>query len=156
MPVVVLGLSGTPNAGDELLVVESERKAREVALYRQGKFRDVKLARQSHRSSRTCSRRPRTRRRRRRAASLLKTDVQGSAEALRDALAKLSTDEVQVKVIASGVGGITESDVTLAAASRARIIGFNVRADAAAREADQGDGRRRALLQHHLRSHRRR
>ena len=133
MPVQVLGLSGAPNAGDELLVVESERKAREVALYRQGKFRDVKLARQAARVEDVFSQMEAEK------ASvisiLLKADVQGSVEALRDALTKLSTDEVQVKVIASGVGGITASDVQLAAASKARIIGFNVRADAAAREA---------------------
>jgi translation initiation factor IF-2 len=133
MPVVVLGLSGTPNAGDDVLVVESERKAREVALYRQGKFRDVKLAKQGPTKledvfSQMDENKAGV------VALLIKTDVQGSAEALRDALTKLSTQEVAVKVIASGVGGITESDVTLAAASRARIIGFNVRADAAARE----------------------
>ena len=133
MPVVVLGLSGSPNAGDDLLVVENERKAREVALYRQSRFRDVKLARQTTRSDdvfsqidgdKTGS-----------IAIVLKADVQGSAEALRDALTNLSIDEIQVKVIASGVGGITVSDVQLAAASKARIIGFNVRADAGAREA---------------------
>jgi translation initiation factor IF-2 len=137
-PVVVLGLSGTPNAGDELLAVESERKAREVALYRQGKFRDVKLARTATRAEDVFSQMG--------AAQagviavLLKTDVQGSAEALRDALIKLSTDEVQVRVIASGVGGITASDIQLAAASKAFVIGFNVRADAAAREAVKETG----------------
>ena len=97
MPVVVLGLSGAPNAGDELLVVESERKAREVALHRQGKFRDVKLAQAGRRAPRTCSRRW-ARPRPASVAVLIKTDVQGSAEALRDALNKLSTDEVQVQV----------------------------------------------------------
>jgi translation initiation factor IF-2 len=133
MPVVVLGLSGTPNAGDELMVVENERKAREVALYRQGKFRDVKLARQSPTKLEDVF--SQTEENRSGVINLLiKSDVQGSAEALRDALSKLSTDEVAVKVIASGVGGLTESDVSLAAASKARIIGFNVRADAAARE----------------------
>ncbi len=133
MPVVVLGLSGSPNAGDELLALESERKAREVALYRQGKFRDVKLARATPRPEDAFSQMGTEK-----AgviAVLLKSDVQGSAEALRDALLKLSTDEVQIKVIASGVGGITISDVQLAAASNARIIGFNVRADSGAREA---------------------
>jgi translation initiation factor IF-2 len=133
MPVVVLGLSGTPNAGDDLLVVENERRAREVALYRQSKFRDVKLARQTTRSEDVFSQMDSEK-----AGSiaiLLKADVQGSAEALRDALAALSIDEVQVKVIASGVGAITVSDVQLASASKARIIGFNVRADAGAREA---------------------
>jgi translation initiation factor IF-2 len=134
MPVVVLGLSGTPNAGDEVLAVENERKAREVALYRQGKFRDVKLARQSPTKLEDVF--SQTEESRSGVINLLiKADVQGSAEALRDALSKLSSDEVAVKVIASGVGGLTESDVSLAAASKARIIGFNVRADAAAREA---------------------
>jgi translation initiation factor IF-2 len=138
MPVVVLGLSGAPNAGEELLAVESERKAREVALYRQGKFRDVKLARQATRAEDVFSQMGEEK------AGvinvLLKADVQGSAEAIRDALTKLSTDEVAVKVIASGVGGITVSDVQLAAASKARIIGFNVRADSGAREALKDTG----------------
>jgi translation initiation factor IF-2 len=132
LPVVVLGLSGAPNAGDELLVVESERKAREVALYRQGKFRDTKLAKQGPAKfedmmSQMGDGKTAT------VQVVLKADVQGSAEALRDALTKLSTDEVAVKVVSSGVGGITESDVTLAQASNARIIGFNVRADSSAR-----------------------
>jgi translation initiation factor IF-2 len=138
MPVVVLGLSAAPNAGDELLVVESERKAREVALYRQGKFRDVKLARTSTRAEDVFSQMGEAKAGV--VAVLIKADVQGSAEALREALGKLSTDEVQVKVIASGLGGITVSDVQLAAASRALIIGFNVRADAGAREAVKETG----------------
>src|SRR5579863_1157432 len=137
-PVVVLGLSGAPNAGDELLVVENERKAREVALYRQGKFRDVKLARAATRAEDVFSTMGEVK------AGiipvLIKTDVQGSAEALRDALIKLSTDEVKVSVIASGVGGITASDIQLAAASKAFVIGFNVRADSAAREAMKETG----------------
>ncbi len=131
VPVQVLGLSDAPNAGDELLVVESERKAREVALHRQGKFRDVRLATAAKKSDDVFSQMGgeagET------VQLIVKADVQGSAEALRDALSKLGNDEVTVRVIASGVGGITESDVTLAIASRARIIGFNVRADAAAR-----------------------
>jgi translation initiation factor IF-2 len=138
MPVVVLGLAGSPNAGDELLAVESERKAREVALYRQGKFRDVKLARQTTKVEDVFASigedKPGG------VTIVLKADVQGSAEALRDALSKLSTEEVQVKVVASGVGGITISDVQLAAASKARIIGFNVRADSAARDAIKETG----------------
>jgi len=139
LPVVVLGLSGAPNAGDELLVVESERKAREVALYRQGKFRDTKLAKQAPQKledmlSQMGENKAAT------VQLVIKADVQGSSEALRDALTKLSTDEVAVKVVSSGVGGITESDVTLAAASNARIIGFNVRADAAARNAIKETG----------------
>ncbi|HEX9208041.1 MAG TPA: translation initiation factor IF-2 [Steroidobacteraceae bacterium] len=138
VPVQVLGLSDAPNAGDDLMVVESERKAREVALYRQGKYRDVRLAGATKKVEDVFSQMGE-------AAGqtvniIVKADVQGSAEALRDALSKIGTDEVTVKVIASGVGGITESDVSLAAASRARIIGFNVRADGAARSAmkDQG------------------
>ncbi len=132
LPVVVLGLSGAPNAGDDLLVVESERKAREVALYRQGKFRDTKLAKQGPAKledmlSQMGDGKAAT------MQLVVKADVQGSAEALRDSLEKLSTDEVAVKIVSSGVGGITESDVTLAQASNARIIGFNVRADSSAR-----------------------
>jgi translation initiation factor IF-2 len=133
MPVVVLGLSSPPNAGDELLALESERKAREVALYRQGKSRDNKLAGTAKRAEDVFSQMGEAK------AGvvtvLLKSDVQGSAEALREALTKLSTDEVQVKLLGSGLGGITVSDVQLAAASGALIIGFNVRADSGAREA---------------------
>jgi translation initiation factor IF-2 len=138
MPVVVLGLSSPPNAGDEILAAESERKAREVALYRQGKFRDVKLARQTARPEDVFSQMGEAKAGV--VAVLIKSDVQGSAEALNEALAKLSTEEVQVKVIASGLGGITVSDVQLAAASRAHIIGFNVRADAGARDAMKETG----------------
>jgi len=131
IPVVVLGLSGAPNAGDELLVVESERKAREVAMHRQARSRDVKLAKQSANIQDVFSNmgdaKPNV------VQLLVKADVQGSVEALRDALNGLSTSEVAVNVVASGVGGLTESDVTLAAASKARIIAFNVRGDAAAR-----------------------
>ena len=138
VPVAVLGLSNAPNAGDDLLAVESERKAREVALYRQGKFRDVRLATAAKKAEDVFSQMGEQ------AGEsvqlIVKADVQGSAEALRDALSKLGTDEVAVKVIASGVGGITESDVTLAAASRARVIGFNVRADSAARAAMKESG----------------
>jgi len=138
MPVVVLGLSAAPNAGDELLAVESERKAREVALYRQGKFRDVKLARQTTRAEDVFSQMGEEKAGV--VSVLIKADVQGSVEALREALTKLSTEEVQVKVIASGLGGITVSDVQLAAASRALVIGFNVRADAGARDAVKETG----------------
>jgi translation initiation factor IF-2 len=138
MPVQVLGLQGTPNAGDEIIAVENERKAREVALYRQGKFRDVKLAKQASKMQDVFAQMEEQKVGN--IAILLKTDVQGSAEALRDALNKLSTEEVAVKIIASGVGGITISDVQLAAASNARIIGFNVRADGAARDAMKDAG----------------
>jgi translation initiation factor IF-2 len=138
MPVVVLGLSSAPNAGEELLVLESERKAREVALYRQGKFRDVKLARQATRAEDVFSQLGEDKAGV--VAVLLKGDVQGSVEALREALTKLSTEEVQVKLVASGLGGITVSDVQLAAASKALIIGFNVRADSGARDAVKETG----------------
>lgn len=132
LPVEILGLSGVPSAGESAVVVADERKAREVALFRQGKFRDVKFARQQQ-------------------AKLddmfnqmeegevqdlnilLKADVQGSLEAISDALTKLSTDEVRVKLVATGVGGINESDAHLAVASNAVVIGFNVRADAGAK-----------------------
>ncbi|HLT92410.1 MAG TPA: translation initiation factor IF-2 [Woeseiaceae bacterium] len=138
-PVVVLGLSKTPNAGDDFLVVKNERKAREVAEYRQAKARESKLAQQQAAKledmfSQMTEGEEKT------IPLLIKSDVHGSAEALRDALTKLSTDEVKVKVIASGVGGITESDATLAAASKATIIGFNVRADNAARNAIKESG----------------
>ena len=138
-PVAVLGLSNTPNAGDEFLVVKNERKAREVAEFRQGKARESKLAQQqaskledmfSQMTEAETSEVP----------LIIKSDVHGSTEALRDALTKLSNDEVKVKVISSGVGGITESDATLAAASNAVIIGFNVRADGAARSAIKESG----------------
>ncbi len=138
-PVVVLGLSKTPNAGDDFLVVKNERKAREVAEFRQSKARDAKLAQQQaskledvftqmeEGESTTV-------------ALIIKSDVHGSAEALRDALTKLSSDEVKVNVVSSGVGGITETDANLAAASNAVVIGFNVRADAAARTALKESG----------------
>jgi translation initiation factor IF-2 len=138
MPVVVLGLASPPNAGDDLLVVESERKAREVALYRQGKFRDVKLARQAPRSEDVFSQMGEEKAGV--VSVLIKADVQGSAEALRESLDKLSTPEVQVRVLGSALGGITVSDVQLAAASKALIIGFNVRADAGARDAIKDTG----------------
>ncbi|MBW7982778.1 translation initiation factor IF-2 [Enterobacillus tribolii] len=132
IPVEILGLSGVPAAGDEATVVRDEKKAREVALYRQGKFREVKLARQqkaklenmfSNLGEGEVSE----------LNIVMKADVQGSVEAITDSLLKLSTDEVKVKIIGSGVGGITETDATLAAASNAIVLGFNVRADASAR-----------------------
>jgi translation initiation factor IF-2 len=138
IPVVVLGLSGAPNAGDELLVVESERKAREVAMHRQAKSRDVKLAKQSANMQDVFTNMGETKPNL--VQLLVKADVQGSVEALRDALNALSTNEVAVNVVSSGVGGLTESDVTLAAASKARIIAFNVRGDAAARTAIKDHG----------------
>ena len=132
IPVEVLGLSGVPAAGDEATVVRDEKKAREVALYRQGKFRDVKLARQqkaklenmfSNMAEGDVAE----------LNVIVKADVQGSVEAIVQSLMELSTDEVKVKVVGSGVGGITETDATLAAASNAIIVGFNVRADGSAR-----------------------
>jgi translation initiation factor IF-2 len=138
-PVVVLGLSKTPNAGDDFLVVKNERKAREVAEFRQARARESKLAQQQASKledmfSQMTEAEGKT------IPVLIKADTHGSTEALRDALTKLSTDEVKVKVISSGVGGITESDATLAAASNATIIGFNVRADGAARAALKESG----------------
>ncbi|MGR2768315.1 translation initiation factor IF-2 [Photobacterium ganghwense] len=133
IPVEILGLSGVPSAGDEATVVRDERKAREVAMYRQGKFRDVKLARQQKAKLENMFANM--------AAGevaelnvVLKADVQGSVEAIADSLRKLSTDEVKVNIVGSGVGGITETDAVLAAASNAIVLGFNVRADASARK----------------------
>jgi translation initiation factor IF-2 len=134
LPAQVLGLSAPPNAGDELLVVADERTARDVAQERQAKLRDVRLAKQAGQKKDDVFLQM-GEEGRQSIQLLVRADVQGSAEALSDALTKLGTDEVVVKVIASGVGGITESDVMLAAASRAQIIGFDVRADAAARAA---------------------
>lgn len=139
MPVAVLGLSGTPSAGDDMLVVKNERKAREVADARRAKAHESRLAQQQaarlenlfsqmkdgERSSVTV---------------LVKADVQGSAEALKDALLKLSTDEVHVNVVSSGVGGISETDVNLAVASGAIIVGFNVRAESSAKALIEENG----------------
>ncbi len=132
MPVEVIGLANTPVAGDDATVVADERKAREVALFRQGKFRNVRLAAQS--ADKFAGAFERLADSQLKVLNLvIKADVQGSAEAISDALVKLSTDEVKVKVVANGVGAITESDVNLSLASHAMIIGFNVRADTAAR-----------------------
>ena len=133
IPVVVLGLSGAPNAGDDMIVVQDERKAREIADKRQTQSRDQKFATQQATKledvfSQMQDGKVNT------VTLMIKADVQGSAEALGDALSKLSTDEAKVNIISSGVGGISESDVNLAQASSARIIAFNVRADAAARK----------------------
>ena len=133
IPVEILGLSDVPNAGEDALVLADEKKAREVALFRQGKYRDVRLAKQQaaklenmfnnmgEGAAQNLS-------------VIIKADVQGSYEALAGSLQKLSTDEVKVSVLHSGVGGISESDVNLAIASGALIIGFNVRADGSARK----------------------
>ncbi len=139
IPVVVLGLSGTPSAGDEVLVVADERKAREVALFRQAKSREVQLARQK--ASKMEDMFSQMGKNKVDILNLLiKADVQGSVEALRDSLTKLSNEEVAVKIVASGVGGINESDVNLAIASDAILVGFNVRADAAARRLGEESG----------------
>jgi translation initiation factor IF-2 len=138
-PVVVLGLSKTPSAGDDFLVVKNERKAREVAEFRQSRTRETKLAQQQASKLEDMFSQM-TEGEAKVVPVMIKSDVHGSTEALRDALTKLSNEEVQVKVISSGVGGITESDATLAAASKAVIIGFNVRADAAARAAIKESG----------------
>ncbi len=137
IPVEIQGLSDVPAAGDDLMVLGDEKKAREIALYRQGKFRDTKLAKQQAAKlenmfeqigeSRTLP-------------LIIKADVQGSQEALVHALTKLSTDEVKVQVVHAAVGGISESDVGLAIASKAVIIGFNVRADQLARKMAETNG----------------
>ena len=139
IPVEVLGLSEVPAAGAEVMVLGDERKAREIALFRQGKYRDVKLAKQhaaklenmfeqmGEGEVKTLS-------------LIIKADVQGSFEGLTHALSKLSTDEVKVNIVHSAVGGITESDVNLALASKAVIIGFNARADGMARKLAESNG----------------
>jgi translation initiation factor IF-2 len=139
IPVEIQGLSDVPLAGEEVMVLGDERKAREIALFRQGKFRDVKLAKQQaaklenmfaeggETEVKTLT-------------LIVKADVQGSYEALATALAKLSTDEVKVNIVHAAVGGITESDVNLALASKAVIIGFNTRADVAARKLAEHNG----------------
>ncbi|WP_142809053.1 translation initiation factor IF-2 [Tepidiphilus olei] len=139
MPVEILGLEDVPQAGEEFVVLPDERKAREIALYRQGKFREVKLAKQQalklenlfeQMSEGEVKTLP----------IIIKADVQGSLEALKQSLEKLSTDEVKVQVIHGAVGGISESDVNLAQASNAIIIGFNVRSDASARKLAESYG----------------
>ncbi len=132
IPVEILGLSGVPAAGDEAIVVANERKAREVATFRQGKSREIKLARQQQAKLENMFNTMEEGE----VSTLnlvIKADVQGSVGALSESLRKLSTDEVRVNVVASGVGGITESDMNLALASSAVVIGFNVRAEASAK-----------------------
>ncbi len=134
-PVAVTGLSGTPVAGDDAVVLEDERKAREVAEFRHSKARGIKLALQQASNLDDVFGQLKAAGEMKSVQILLKADVHGSAEALRESLEDISNDEVKVKVISSGVGGITETDVGLAAASNAVIIGFNVRADSKARDA---------------------
>ncbi|MFC2993148.1 MULTISPECIES: translation initiation factor IF-2 [Halomonas] len=139
MPVEIQGLDGTPDAGDDFMVVADEKKAREVANFRQGKYREVRLARQqkaklenmfSQMGQDEVAK----------VNVVLKADVQGSLEAIKGALEELSTDEVEVAVVSSGVGGITGTDANLALASEAIVVGFNVRADVAAREIIEREG----------------
>ncbi|MDB5862256.1 MAG: hypothetical protein JWO70_62, partial [Betaproteobacteria bacterium] len=139
LPVEVLGLSDVPAAGSEVIALGDERKAREIALFRQGKYRDVKLAKQQSAKLENMfdgigegSKRILT--------VIVKADVQGSYEGLAHALAKLATDEVKVNIVHAAVGGITESDINLALASKAVVIGFNTRADAAARKLAESAG----------------
>ncbi len=133
IPVEILGLSDVPAAGDEAMGLADERKAREIALFRQGKFRDVKLAKQQAAKLESMFEQMREGEIKT-LPLIIKADVQGSQEALVHALQRLSTAEVRVQVIHSAVGGISESDVNLAQASKAVIIGFNARADANARK----------------------
>ena len=139
MPVEVLGLSSPPNAGEEALVVADERKAREIAMFRQGKYREVKLARQQAAKLENVFEQM-TEGEVSSLNVIIKGDVQGSVEALSESLTKLSTEEVKVNVVASATGGISETDVNLAIASKAIIVGFNVRADAAARQLIESEG----------------
>lgn len=139
IPVEILGLDGTPEAGDELSVVADEKKAREVALFRQGKYREVKLAR-AHAGKLENIFETMGQEEKKTLNIVLKTDVRGSLEALQGSLSGLGNDEVQVRVIGGGVGGITESDANLALASNAVLFGFNVRADAGARKIVEQEG----------------
>jgi translation initiation factor IF-2 len=139
IPVEIQGLSGVPSAGDEATVIGDERKAREIALFRQGKFRDVKLAKRQAASLENIFEQmgesgAKT------LAIVLKADVQGSQEALVHALTRLSTEEVKVNIVHAAVGGITESDINLALASGAIVVGFNTRADATARKLAESSG----------------
>ena len=138
IPVEILGMTEVPQAGDEMIVLGDERKAREIALFRQGKFRDVRLAKQQAaklenifenmgEGAKTLS-------------LIIKSDVQGSQEALSAAMQKLSTEEVKVNIVHAAVGAITESDINLAIASKAVVIGFNVRADQQAKRLAEGNG----------------
>ncbi|MHC8383717.1 translation initiation factor IF-2 [Pseudomonas sp. LB3P14] len=139
IPVEILGLDGTPDAGDEMSVLSDEKKAREVALFRQGKFREVKLAR-AHAGKLENIFENMGQAEKKTLNIVLKSDVRGSLEALNGALNGLGNDEVQVRVVGGGVGGITESDANLALASSAVLFGFNVRADAGARKIVEQEG----------------
>ncbi len=139
IPVEILGLSDVPSAGADVMVLGDERKAREIALFRQGKYRDVKLAKQQaakleNMFDQMAEGEVKT------LSLIIKADVQGSYEGLTHALGKLSTDEVKVNIVHAAIGGITESDINLALASKAVVIGFNARADAAARKLAESSG----------------
>ena len=139
IPVEIQGLSDVPHAGEDMMVLPDERKAREIALFRQGKFRDVQLAKKQAAKLESMFEQM-GEGEVKQLPVILKADVQGSYEGLAHALAKLSTEEVKVNVIHSAVGAITESDVNLALASKAVLIGFNVRADAQARKLAESGG----------------
>lgn len=139
IPVEIQGLDGTPNAGDEFTVVSNEKKAREVALFRQGKYRDIKLARQQKSKLENLFANMQTGDTKA-LNVVIKTDVRGSLEALIHSLEDLSTDEVKVNIVSGGVGGIAETDANLAVASSALLVGFNVRADAQARQVIEREG----------------
>ena len=138
MPVEIQGLTEVPVAGDELMSLADERRAREIALFRQGKFRDVKLARQQ--AAKLESMFDNAVEGSQNLSLIVKTDVQGSQEALVSSLVKLSTEEVRVQVVHAAVGSISESDVNLAIASGAVLIGFNVRADASTKKLAESNG----------------
>ncbi len=139
IPVEIQGLTDVPAAGEEMTVMTDERKAREIALFRQGKFRDVKLAKQQAAKLENMFEQM-AEGEVKNLPLIVKTDVQGSQEALVQSLQKLSTSEVRVQIVHAAVGGISESDVNLALASKAVIIGFNTRADAMARKLAEGNG----------------
>ena len=139
IPVEILGLSDVPNSGEEVIVLNDERKAREIAMFRQGKFRDVKLAKKQAANLENIFENM-GEGEAKSLALIIKSDVQGSYEALATSLQKLSTDEVKVNIIHTGVGAVTESDVNLSVASKAVLIGFNVRADAGARKLIESSG----------------
>jgi translation initiation factor IF-2 len=140
IPVVMLGLSGVPDAGDDFVVVEDERLAKDVAQQREAKKRESRLVKQAGNRMEDIMAQMGQGEGQQTLNLVVKADVQGSVEALRDSLTGLSNELIRINVIASGVGGINESDATLAAASKAVVIGFNVRADAAARRVIEANG----------------
>lgn len=139
-PVEILGLSGMPAAGDEMVVIENEKKAKELAAQRSQKQKEAKIAQEQSLKLSNMFNNMGKEGEQQVLKIILKGDVQGSVEAIRESLLKLSTDEVKVDIIASGIGAITSSDVTLAVASTAVVIGFNVRADSAAKKLAETDG----------------